>query len=56
MEEWMHDSNPKGEVKSARGAIAKVLSELQSLFPREGNSNGYNIPKMHGMTKFQEYI
>jgi hypothetical protein len=29
---------------------------VQSLFPREENSNGYCIPKMHGMTKFQQYM
>ncbi len=29
---------------------------VQTLFPREENSNGYCIPKMHGMTKLQPYI
>jgi len=29
---------------------------LQWLFPREENSYGYCIPKMHGMAKFQSYI
>jgi hypothetical protein len=24
--------------------------------PRKDNSNGYRIPKMHGMTKMQEYM
>jgi hypothetical protein len=36
--------------------ITKVLSMLQQLFPREADTNQYNIPKMHGMTKFQDYI
>ena len=29
---------------------------LQYLFPREEGTNGYCIPKMHGMTKLQTYI
>ncbi len=29
---------------------------LQQLFPREADTNQYNIPKMHGMTNFQDYI
>jgi hypothetical protein len=36
--------------------IAKVLRWLQPFFPRPDNTNGYNIPKMHGMTKFVEYM
>jgi hypothetical protein len=36
--------------------IAKVLHLLQAFFPRPDNTNGYNIPKMHGMTKFVEYM
>ena len=55
MEEWFHDSNPKEEVDEARNLIANVLTALQRMFPRP-NGNGYNIPKMHGMTKFQFYI
>ena len=56
MEEWFHDSNDKEEVNMARPLIAKVLKLLQWLFPREENTNGYCIPKMHGMAKFQFYI
>jgi hypothetical protein len=56
MEEWFHDCNDKDEVKSSRTAISKVLSSMQRLFPRDDNTNGYNIPKMHGMTKMQVYI
>ena len=56
MEEWFHDSNDKKEVNSARPLIAEVLKMVQTLFPREEKSNGYCIPKMHGMTKFQPYI
>ena len=54
MEEWFHDSNDKEEVNKSRPLIAKVLKMLQYLFPRE--ANGYCLPKMHGMTKFQTYI
>ena len=56
MEDWFHDSNDKDEVNQARPLIAKVLKMLQWLFPREDNTNGYCIPKMHGMAKFQSYI
>jgi hypothetical protein len=54
--EWFHNCNDKEEVNQARPYIAKVLKMLQWLFPREENSNGYCIPKMHGMAKFQSYI
>ena len=56
MEEWLHDCNDKEEVNKAWPMITKVLSMLQQLFPREADTNQYNIPKMHGMTKFQDYI
>jgi hypothetical protein len=56
MEEWFHDSNDKNEVCNARDEIAKVLSSLQKDFPRSDHTNGYCIPKMHGMTKMQSYI
>ena len=56
MEEWFHDRNEKEEVILARPLIAKVLTMLQQLFPREDASNQYNIPKMHAMTKLQSYI
>ncbi len=29
---------------------------IATIFPRNTNTNGYNFPKMHGMTKMQEYI
>jgi hypothetical protein len=56
MEEWFHDHNDKEEVRRSRDEIAKVLTSLQKFFPRKDNSNGYRTPKMHGMTKMQEYI
>jgi hypothetical protein len=52
MEEWFHDENEKTEVRDAMQCIATVLTSLQKLFPRPENTNGYNIPKMHEMTKF----
>ncbi len=56
MEEWFHDSNDKDEVNSSRGEISKVLTSLQKFFPRSERTNGYRLPKMHGMTKMQSYI
>jgi hypothetical protein len=37
-------------------SLQKYLSGYKELFPREEGTNGYCIPKMHGMTKFQSYI
>ena len=56
MEEWFHDCNDKDEVNVSRGEISKVLSALQKFFSRLDHTNGYNIPKMHGMTKMQSNI
>ncbi len=56
MKEWFHDSNSKVEVINARPLIAKILWSLQRFFPRNTNTNGYNVPKMHGITKMQEYM
>ena len=44
MEEWFHDCNEKEEINQSRVEISKVLSCLQRLFPRDDNTNGYNIP------------
>jgi hypothetical protein len=55
MEEWFYDSNNKDEVNSSRGEISKVLTSLQKFFPRLEHTNGYRLPKMHGMTKMQYY-
>ena len=55
MEEWFHDSRPKEEVRNSRVAICVVIEMMQELFPRT-DGHGYNLPKMHGMTKMQEYI
>ena len=56
MEEWFHSINDKDEVRHARSKIASVLKLLQDLFPRGAGTNGWNIPKMHGMTKMQDYM
>ena len=56
MEEWFHDCNRKEEVHNSRDMIAKVLSMVQDLFPREEGTNGWNIPKMHAMSKFMVYM
>jgi hypothetical protein len=56
MEEWFHGSNGKDEVNSSRGEISIVLTSLQKFFPRSEHTNGYRLPKMHGMTKMQSYI
>jgi hypothetical protein len=55
MEEWFHDSNNKLEVINARPQIARVLRSY-IFFPRNTNTNGYNLSKMHGITKMQEYM
>jgi hypothetical protein len=56
VEEWFHDSNNKDEVNSNRREIFKVLTSLQKFFPMSEHTNGYRLPKMHGMTKMQSYI
>ncbi len=56
MEEWFHDSNNKKELINARPQIAKVLWLFEHFFPRNTNTNGYNLPKMHGITKMWEYV
>ncbi len=56
MEEWFHVSIDKDEDNSSRGAISKVLTSLQKFFPRSEHTNGYRLPKMHGMTEMQSYI
>jgi hypothetical protein len=50
MEEWFHDARPKEEVHRAG------TDDLQRYFPRPAESHGYNIPKMHGLSKMMEYI
>jgi hypothetical protein len=56
VEEWFHDSNNKLEVINARPQIAKVLLSLHQFFPRNLNTNGYNLPKMHEITNMQEHV
>jgi hypothetical protein len=56
MEEWFYDSNNKLEVINTQPQIAKVLQSLQQFFQKNTSTNGYNLPKMHGITKMQEYM
>ena len=56
MGEWFHDSRPKEEVRDARNAIGAVIESLKKFFPRKRDSHGYNIPKLHGLTKVQYYM
>jgi hypothetical protein len=37
-------------------ANSKGTLFITTFFPRNTNTNGYNIPKMHGITKMQEYV
>ena len=55
MEEWMHSVNTKVKVIAARKVIAQVLRMLKKIFPRR-TGNGYNIPKIHGLTKILDYM
>ena len=55
MEEWFHDSRPKAEVRQSRKAIGIVIEMMQRHFPRT-MGHGYNLLKMHGLTKMQEYV
>ena len=54
MEEWFHNSCPKGEVRCTGNAIGAVIKSVQLYDPRGKDSHGYNIPKMHGLTKMKD--
>jgi hypothetical protein len=56
LEDWFHCANNKSQVRNSRRKIGKVLKTMQTLFPRGENTNGYNIPKMHGMAKMVDYM
>jgi hypothetical protein len=56
VEEWFHHSNNKLELINAPPQIAKVLRSLQHFSPRNKNTNGYNLPKIHGITEMQEFM
>ena len=49
-------SNPNPTCVYTTLSDMRDAKRFQWLFPREENSNGYCIPKMHGMAKFQSYI
>ncbi len=52
----MANSRPKHEVQNARVAVGTVIKSLTEFFPRKRDSHGYNIPKLHGLTKVQYYM
>ena len=51
MEEWFHELRPKNEVCQSREAIGVVIDMMQRHY-----GHSYNLPKMHGLTKMQEYF
>ena len=55
MEAWFHGKNSKDEVRAARPLIAEVIELVQKVFERT-EGQGWNIPKMHGLTKMQYYM
>ena len=55
MEELFHDSNLKEEVAASRPLVAETINLMKSVFPREAG-RGWNLPKLHGLTKFQPYM
>jgi len=54
METWFHDDNPKEKVRAAHIMIAQVIYMMIAMFPPGGN--GWNLPKLHGLTKVQNFI
>ena len=56
MEAWFHSNIPRADVLYAQEAISQVLEMLKLHFPRQSDSNGYNIPKFHGMAKMLDYV
>ena len=55
MQEWFHTNNPKKEVRAARPFIGDVIERIKDVFPRT-TGQGWNIPKVHGLTKMQSYM
>ena len=55
MEQWLHETNKMTVVKAARPYIGDVLSLVQENFSRKWG-DGWNIQKMHGLTKMQYYM
>jgi hypothetical protein len=54
MDEWFHGTNKKEEVKNARELIAHTITSVKTQFPRQGH--GWQLPKLHGLTKMQYYM
>ncbi len=55
MEEWFHGTNLKEEVIASRPMISETIKLIQSVFPIIFG-HGWNIPKLHGLTKFGTYM
>ena len=54
MDEWFHGTNLKEEVRNTRELIAHTITSVKTQFPRQGN--GWQLPKLHGLTKMQYYM
>jgi hypothetical protein len=55
MEEWFHNDNLKDKVDNAHTCTAHTITFMQYIFPRLVGQ-GWKIPKVHGLTKFQNYM
>ena len=55
MEDWYHSNNPIEEVEAARPVISDVIQLVQKVFHRD-KGQGWNVSKMHGLTKMQYYM
>ena len=58
MEEWFHSVNVKDQVENSRHLVGYVIGLIKKVFPRgtSARNQGWNIPKMHGLTKMQTYM
>ena len=55
MEKWFHETNTKDEVRRARTLVGDVITMIKETFPRK-SGNGWNLPKVHGLTKFTHHM
>jgi hypothetical protein len=60
-EEWMHSKIPKVEIAPSRTLISETVTLIQKCFPRTDENGavigqGWKFPKMHGLTKFVDYM
>ena len=54
-EKWVDDSNPIINVRDASNILSKLIVSIKNCFPRN-DGNGWNIPKMHSLTKRLHYM